>query len=108
MTAVLVQVITSGSLRATVRSKLRTGASRETISLLIGAFVPTRLRSGRWHGIAPRVPVELIPHRRRADFLAALSALPAQRVATRRSLASWLSEGLRAADKKNCPKDGRQ
>jgi hypothetical protein len=91
-------VITSASLRKAIRAKLRTGASRETISLLIGDFAPTGLHTGRWHGIAPRVPVELIPHRCRAEFLMALSALPARRVVTRRSLSSWLSDGLRSTD----------
>jgi hypothetical protein len=99
---VLERVITSATLRGAIRSKLRTGASREMISFLIGAYAPAGLRSDRTDGRAPRLAVELIPHRGRTAFLAALSDLPnrrpvarsSRRTVARRSLASWLTKGL--------------
>jgi len=101
---VLERVITSANLRKAIRSKLRTGASREMISFLIRDYVPAGLRSDRLAGRAPRLAVERIPHRRRAAFLAALSELSRRRPAARRSLrpgakrslAWWLATGMKA------------
>jgi hypothetical protein len=96
LTAALVRVITSATLREAIRAKLRAGASREMISFLISARAPSGLRASRMHGRAPRLPVEQIPHRGRSEFLAALSSLPGKRKrpAPKRSLASWLTSGM--------------
>jgi hypothetical protein len=99
---VLERLITSAALRGAIRSKLRTGASREMISFLIRDYAPAGLRSDRTDGRAPRLAVELIPHRGRTAFLAALSDLPnlrpvargSRRPVAKRSLASWLTSGM--------------
>jgi len=94
------RLITSAILRKALREKLRTGAKQETISLLVSRYALSGSRPGRWHGAAPRVPVELVPHRRRAEFLAAVSEIPNRRLAAKRSLATWAMRGIVGIDEK--------
>jgi hypothetical protein len=83
-------------LRRKIKAKLRAGASREKISWLISTYAPPGQSAVRTDGAAPRLAVELIPHRQRTAFLAALSELPKRRPASRQSLASWMTMGMKA------------
>jgi hypothetical protein len=93
---ILERVITSAILRKAIRAKLHVGASREMISVLVSAYAPSGLRSDRTDGMAPRLAVERIRHRQRIAFLTALAGLPNRRPIARRSLAWWLTQGMRA------------
>ena len=75
MSEVLELVLTAEMLRTSIRAKLRTGASRRDVSVLIRAYAP-RVETERKDAGVYRVPVELIPLERRVSFLDALNELP--------------------------------
>jgi hypothetical protein len=69
-------ILTAGILRTAIRAKLRRGASRRGISVLICTYTPQDAKTERMDGGVYRVPVELIPLERRLSFLEALNELP--------------------------------
>ena len=69
-------ILTAGVLRTAIRAKLRMGASRRSISVLICSYTPPDAKTERMDGGVYRVPVELIPLERRISFLEALNELP--------------------------------
>lgn len=77
MTNDLDLVVTANMLRTAIRAKLGAGARHRAIWGLIVCFArgdaPTRRRE---EGGVHRLPVEVIPHERRAAFLDALNELP--------------------------------
>lgn len=68
-------VLTADMLRTSIRAKLRTGASRRDVSVLIRAYAPC-VKTERKDERVYRVPVELIPLEQRVSFLDALNELP--------------------------------
>jgi hypothetical protein len=71
------RVITAAMLRAAIRTKIRSGASRRSISLLIARYAPADAHSEREDsGGVQRLAVEVIPHGLRTGFLDALDQLP--------------------------------
>ena len=70
-------VLTTDMLRTAIRSKLRSGTSRQPISALIRTYAPDGAEAGRRKNAGSyRIPLELIPHERRTEFLDALYELP--------------------------------
>lgn len=77
MTETLEVVLTTDMLRTAIRSKLRTGTSRQPISALIRTYAPDGAEAGRRKNAGTyRIPLEAIPHERRTAFLDALHELP--------------------------------
>lgn len=70
------RAITPTTLRDAVRSKLRSGATKDAINLLILNYVPPEARTDRVERGISRQPLENIPREWRADFLKALAELP--------------------------------
>jgi hypothetical protein len=70
------RVITAAALRMAIRTKIRSGASGRSISLLINSFAPPDVRTDREDSSGvQRLAVEVIPHRHRVAFLEALDQL---------------------------------
>ena len=77
MTEDLDLVVTANMLRTAIRVKLASGTTQKAIWLLIAAYSRDGARRGRREvGGVYRLPVEDIPHERRAEFLDVLNALP--------------------------------
>lgn len=76
MSDVLELALTGEMLRTAIRAKLRMGANRRDISVLINAYAPQGASTKRTDGGVYRIPVELIPLDRRVAFLDALNELP--------------------------------
>jgi len=74
--AAIERAISSTTLRDLVRSKLRAGATKDAINLLILSYVPPEARTDRVERGIPRQALDSIPRGRRADFLAALQDIP--------------------------------
>jgi hypothetical protein len=72
-------VISAATLRTAIRAKVRAGTDRQTITLLIGKYVPSTRNTMRLSDGVYRLPVEMIPLSRRTAFLDALKELPSQR-----------------------------
>jgi hypothetical protein len=68
-------VLSATMLRTAIRAKLRAGTDRQTISRLIGKYVPNGVSTMRLTDGIYRLPVELIPVDRRTAFLDALNEL---------------------------------
>ena len=66
------RAINASTLRDLVRSKLRAGATKDAINLLILDYVPPEARTDRAERGISRQALESIPRERRADFLIAL------------------------------------
>lgn len=81
MTEVVEMILTAEMLRTAIRAKLRVGAGRRAISLLIHEYAPEGARTMRTDDSVYRLPVEVISHERRLAFLDALNGLPEQRAA---------------------------
>ena len=75
MGAAIGRAITASTLRDVVRSKLRAGATKDAINLLILDYVPPEARTDRVERGISRQPLESIPRERRADFLTALQEI---------------------------------
>ena len=75
MSEVFELVLTAEMLRTSIRAKLRSGASRRDVSVLIRAYAP-HVEARRKDDGVYRIPVELIPLERRVSFLDALNELP--------------------------------
>jgi hypothetical protein len=72
---VLDEGITTAILRTAIRERISAGISRRTVSFLINAYAPPTAQ-GRDDGSGvQRLPVEVIPHERRAAFLCELARL---------------------------------
>jgi len=70
-------VVTANMLRTAIRAKLGSGATQSAISGLIVHYARDGAHMGRREdGGVHRLPVEVIPHERRAAFLDALNELP--------------------------------
>jgi hypothetical protein len=69
-------VVTANMLRTAIRAKLSSGTTQRAISGLIADYArdDTHVRR-REEGGVQRLPVEVIPHERRAAFLDALNEL---------------------------------
>ncbi len=75
MVEVSERVISAEAMRAAIRAKLHTGASREAVCWLICTYAPVGASNRRTEGGVPRLPVEVIRPEKRAAFLDALSRL---------------------------------
>ena len=70
------RAISSATLRDLVRSKLRAGATKVAINLLMLDYIPPEATTGRVERGISRQALESIPRERRTDFLTALQELP--------------------------------
>lgn len=78
-------VVTANMLRTAIRTKLNAGAKQRAIWGLIVCFARDDARMRRIEeGGVHRLPVEIIPHERRAAFLDALNELADASQAQRR------------------------
>jgi hypothetical protein len=68
-------IITSATLRSAIRGKISAGNGRRTISLLIHSYAPPNAHGRDDDTGLRRLPVEVIPHERRAAFLLDLARL---------------------------------
>lgn len=69
----MVDLITPDMMRAALRARIAAGVDQHSISQLICLFAkPSPAEKPRIDGRVPRLPVERIPERDRAAFLAAL------------------------------------
>jgi hypothetical protein len=68
--------VSVATLRDAVRSKLRSGATKDAVYLVILDHVPPEVRRVRLGTGISRQALELIPPERRADFLNALIEMP--------------------------------
>jgi hypothetical protein len=76
MTEPLEHVVTAAILRTAIRAKLAAGTTRRTVSMLINSYVPSGTHAERDDDTGiKRLPVELIPHNQRTQFLRALEKL---------------------------------
>jgi hypothetical protein len=73
--AAIGRAISSATLRDLVRSKLRAGATKDAINLLILDYIPPEATTDRVERGIPRHSLESIPRDRRADFLTALQEI---------------------------------
>lgn len=73
------RAISASTMRDVVKSKLRAGATKDAINLLILSYVPPEARTDRVERGISRQALENIPRERRADFLQALQEIPALR-----------------------------
>jgi hypothetical protein len=70
------RAISSATLRDVARSRLRAGAAKDAINLLILDYIPPEERTDRLERGISRQALECIPRERRADFLTALQEIP--------------------------------
>jgi hypothetical protein len=75
MTETIERVITTGILRAAIRTKIDQGIAARAVSVLISAYANPLTGEGRDDGGVQRLPVETIPVERRGEFLRALNQL---------------------------------
>ena len=74
-------VLSAAMLRTAIRAKLLAGIDRQTISRVIRKYVPGDANTMRLSDGEYRLPVELIPLKRRTAFLDALNELSDHRPA---------------------------
>jgi hypothetical protein len=69
-------VVTANMVRTAIRARLGSGITQHAISELIARYARDGAARRREEGGIYRLPVEVIPHERRAAFLDALNELP--------------------------------